>query len=144
MSSVPYLRVHPSDTVAVAVSALASGTHVTIDDLSITLAEPIAQGHKFSLKAIRAGEPVIKYGAPIGEAKSDIAIGMHVHDTNIRTLLEEEGTYHRDEEVVRHYTEKAEALRAQWHKKIPTIQAYKRDDGKIRSNEIGSSPPSAV
>ncbi|HQB90325.1 MAG TPA: altronate dehydratase family protein [Sphaerochaeta sp.] len=141
MSSVPYLRVHPSDTVAVAVSALASGTHVTIDDLSITLAEPIAQGHKFSLKAIRAGEPVIKYGAPIGEAKSDIAIGMHVHDTNIRTLLEEEGTYHRDEEVVRHYTEKAEALRAQWHKKIPTIQAYKRDDGKIGiRNEIWIVP----
>ncbi|MDX9915045.1 MAG: altronate dehydratase family protein [Sphaerochaeta sp.] len=141
MKQVSYLKVHPADTVAVAVAALEAGVPVTIDGRTITLAEAIAQGHKFSLKAIKAGEPIIKYGAPIGAATADIDIGRHVHDTNIRTLLEEEGIYRRDEEVVRHYTEKAVALRAVWRDKVPTISAYKRSEGTIGiRNEIWIVP----
>jgi len=141
MKSTPYMRVHPADTVAVAVSALAAGTVVTIDDLTITLAESIAPGHKFSLTAIAAGAPVIKYGAPIGAATRDIAVGMHVHDVNITTLLAEEGAYRRDAEVVRRYREKAAALRRQWQEKVPTIRAYRRAGGKIGiRNEIWIVP----
>jgi len=141
MKNVPYLRVHPADTVAVAVSPLEAGSTVVIDDLSITLVEAIPQGHKFSLKAIEKGEPIIKYGAPIGGAKTAIGVGMHVHDTNIRTLLEEEGTYVWDEAQVAHFAQKAALLEDAYRGKIPTIKAYKRPDGKIGiRNEIWIVP----
>lgn len=39
-------------------------------------------GHKVALRPIAAGEPVIKYGIPIGRATRDIAAGdlVHVHN----------------------------------------------------------------
>ena len=46
-----------------------------------------ADGHKYALKAIRAGENVIKYGSPIGHATEEIAAGDHVHTHNLRTNL---------------------------------------------------------
>ena len=44
-------------------------------------------GHKIALRDIKAGEPIIKYGFPIGEATSDIPAGYHVHTSNTHTLL---------------------------------------------------------
>ncbi len=46
-----------------------------------------ADGHKYALKAIRAGENVIKYGSPIGHATEEISAGDHVHTHNLRTNL---------------------------------------------------------
>ena len=141
MKNASFVKVHPADTVAVAVKTLEKGTVVTIDDISLTLGETIPQGHKFSLKAIAKGEPVLKYGAPIGGAKESINVGMHVHDTNIRTLLEEEGAYVYDEEEVALFTKKAALLRDEWKQKTPTIQAYRRDEDKIGiRNEIWIVP----
>lgn len=141
MNNAPYLRVHPNDSVAVAVSPLQAGTVVTIEDLTLTLTEAIPQGHKFSLRAIETGEPVIKYGAPIGAATAAIKAGMHVHDTNIRTLLEEQGAYSWDEEAVAHAQQKAADLKRVWETKVPTIKAYKRANGTIGiRNEIWIVP----
>ena len=44
-------------------------------------------GHKVALRDIKKGEPVIKYGFPIGEATEDIPKGGHVHSHNLHTLL---------------------------------------------------------
>ncbi len=141
MKNTPYIKIHPADTVAVAVTSLAKGTEVVIDELVLTLAEDIPQGHKFSLQAIATGDPVIKYGAPIGGATADIPPGRHVHDTNIRTLLEEEAAYCYDEEAVACFADRAAALRKEWQQKVPTIQAYKRPNGKIGiRNEIWIVP----
>lgn len=49
---------------------------------------PVPYGHKIALKDIAAGELVIKYGAPIGEATADITEGEWVHTHNLRTLLD--------------------------------------------------------
>ena len=46
-----------------------------------------ADGHKYALRDIRAGEKVIKYGMPIGKASADIKKGEHVHTHNLVTLL---------------------------------------------------------
>ncbi|MBQ9759901.1 MAG: altronate dehydratase [Clostridia bacterium] len=46
-----------------------------------------ADGHKYALKPIAAGENVIKYGSPIGHATVDIAVGDHVHTHNVKTNL---------------------------------------------------------
>ena len=53
----------------------------------------LENGHKYARTAIKAGQPVIKYGFPIGEAKCDIAQGEHVHTHNLRTALRKDGTY---------------------------------------------------
>jgi altronate dehydratase len=49
----------------------------------VTVCRRIPRGHKVALRAIRAGEPVVKYGHPIGAASVDIAPGDHVHIHNV-------------------------------------------------------------
>ncbi len=41
------------------------------------------------LRALRAGDPVIKYGARIGTATQDIVPGEHVHPHNMRSDFDE-------------------------------------------------------
>ena len=45
--------------------------------------ETIASGHKMALTRIASGEPVVKYGSPIGTATVDIEAGAHVHVHNV-------------------------------------------------------------
>ena len=40
-------------------------------------------GHKFAVRAITAGERIVKYGAPIGVATRDIEPGEYVHTHNM-------------------------------------------------------------
>lgn len=47
-----YLKIHPTDTVAVALTPLKKGSVLPINDnTTITLTEDIPQGHKFALTA---------------------------------------------------------------------------------------------
>jgi altronate hydrolase len=68
MSKSNYIILNPKDNVGVVIAR-----HKTV---------PL--GHKIALKAIKAGEPVIKFGQPIGIAKKSIRTGEHVHVHNIR------------------------------------------------------------
>ena len=77
-----FLKIHPDDKVAVALKPLAKGTSLTVDGAFITLSEDIPQGHKFALMPIKADEPVIKYGSPIGIAREDICAGAWIHTHN--------------------------------------------------------------
>ena len=63
-----YIRIHANDLVAVALAPLTEGTVIRIGDEDLVLREDIPQGHKFALRNIAAGRPVIKYNAPIGIA----------------------------------------------------------------------------
>ncbi len=76
--------ISPDDSVGVALAELKKGENAE----GITLAEDIARGHKFALKAIKSGEKVIKYGEVIGSATRDIAPGEHIHTHNMKTCLE--------------------------------------------------------
>ena len=87
------LQINPADNVAVALTALSAGAQAEADGVSITLHADVPAGHKVALRPIAAGEKVIKYGFPIGEAKCDIPAGDHVHVHNLRTLLSGELTY---------------------------------------------------
>lgn len=81
-------RVDPNDDVAVALRDLAAG-----EMHAVTIAEPIASGHKVALRPIAAGETVRKFGFPIGVALCDIVAGAHVHTHNLATALGERGDY---------------------------------------------------
>lgn len=47
-----YIKIHSHDNVAVALADMAAGTVVTIDGDTVTLAQDIARGHKFTLRGI--------------------------------------------------------------------------------------------
>jgi len=79
----------PRDDVATALADLLPGTNLTLCLAStvreVTIAEPIALGHKFALHAIASGAPVRKYGEVIGRTTRDIASGAWVHLHNLET-----------------------------------------------------------
>ncbi len=131
MQTYTVLKIHPNDSVAVAIQNLQAGQVVEVEGRSVTIKSDIPAGHKFAIKAIGEGEAVIKYGSPIGKARTDIAIGEHVHANNITTLLSETAEYHYDKERSLHFQKQAEELRMVWKDKIPTIKVYRRSNGKI-------------
>ena len=88
-----YIKIHPADKVAVALSPLTAGTVISIDTQEITLKEDIPQGHKFALQTLEAQEPVFKYGSPIGIAKEQIPAGAWIHTHNMKTALGDLLTY---------------------------------------------------
>ncbi|MGN0469191.1 MAG: UxaA family hydrolase [Acutalibacteraceae bacterium] len=47
----------------------------------------LSDGHKYAVIDIQSGEPVIKYGFPIGTAAKDIKAGERVHTDNLKTAL---------------------------------------------------------
>ena len=125
------IQIHPSDNVAVALEDVKSGETVSVEGgVSVTAIEDVKRGHKLALSAIGEGEPVVKYGNPIGVAKAAIAPGAWVHVHNVRTGLSEGGTY------------------AYHHKTFPlpqvsprTFQGYRREDGRAAiRNEIWIIP----
>lgn len=84
-----FIKIHPKDSVAVALTPLEQGKKLQIRGQDIVLREAIPQGHKFALEKIPAGAKVIKYGNSIGMAKEDILPGAWVHIHNVKTGLGE-------------------------------------------------------
>ncbi len=82
-----FLRIHEDDNVVVAINTLEAGTVVDLGDVQATASEEIPVGHKMAIKDIACGEPVIKYGFRIGNAKEDIKTGQWIHTHNVKTAL---------------------------------------------------------
>ena len=111
-----YIKIHPTDNVAVALRDLPVGFEISPrepsalgrDDKavissaaetracerwhrqvakSLTLREPIPRGHKFTLRDLGEGEDVIKYGYPIGHVTRAAAAGTLVDHSCIKTNL---------------------------------------------------------
>ena len=85
-----YIRINPGDNVAVALHPLAKGTVAVFPEkpeLSVTLAEDVPQGHKFTLCDLAEGANVIKYGYPIGHLTRPAAAGTHIDHNCIKTNL---------------------------------------------------------
>ncbi len=87
------IRITAADMVAVALRPLKAGETVSVGTETLLLKEDIPMGHKAALRDIARGEPVIKYGFPIGEATADIPAGAHIHTHNLHTLLSGEKDY---------------------------------------------------
>ena len=83
------LRIHPKDSVVVALVDLAPATPLVLanaPDLEIVTREAIPFGHKVAIRPIPQGQQVIKYGASIGLATQDIQPGEHVHVHNLTSV----------------------------------------------------------
>jgi altronate hydrolase len=120
------LRVATNDSVATALRDLEVGEHAA----GVIIAEPIARGHKVALTAIAAGEPVVKFGFPIGRATRAIAPGEHVHSHNVATALETSGQYR--------YRPDTRPAASSIH---ASFDGYRRADGRVATrNEIWIIP----
>lgn len=78
-----YLKLNADDNVAVITNdgGLPKGTR--FDD-GFTLVDDVPQAHKAALRLIPKGEPVLRYGVPIGYALEDIPAGAWVHEAAMR------------------------------------------------------------
>lgn len=121
-----WIRIHPSDTVAVALVPLQAGEVIETEQGSFALKEDIMQGHKFALQPMTAGDVVMKYGQPIGMMTQDVDQGAWVHIHNMKTRLGDllEYEYHPD-------------IHPLPERKETTFQGYRRANGKAGvRNEI--------
>lgn len=73
------------DNVGVVTGDVRPGSNVLAGDRPLTVKDAIPFGHKIALSLITAGADVIKFGVPIGRAKTTIAPGEHVHVHNIES-----------------------------------------------------------
>ena len=73
------LRLHPSDTVEVAIDAIPAGTVAA----GVQVRQRIPAGHKVAVAAMPAGAPVLKFGEVIGFAAAPIEPGDWVHTHNV-------------------------------------------------------------
>ncbi|MBO0999780.1 UxaA family hydrolase [Bacillus sp. SD075] len=87
MSEYKTLYLSTKDSVAVALSEIPENTSVVVktglEELAISILEPIRFGHKFAVKSIEQGADIIKYGEVIGAASTFIPAGAHVHVHNL-------------------------------------------------------------
>lgn len=122
-------RVTGVDSVAVALRDLNEGESISVDGQVLMLAGPAGRGHKLAVKAIKAGEPVLRYGWPIGLARRDIAPGDTVHTHNLATALTPDTSLA--------YTPLAEVILPGSRPLPRTFEGYHRPDGRVGiRNEI--------
>ena len=121
------IRINPRDNVAVALHPVAAGETLLVGGGAVTAAEEIPQGHKIALAAIAEGQPVVKYGYPIGHATADIAAGAWVHTHNMRTNLSGEEEYSYEP-----------AIPAVESVEPETFMGFRRKDGRVAAKTDAS------
>ena len=117
------LLIDPRDDVAVALTNLAVGDRVAEN---VVAATEIPAGHKVALHAVAKGEPVRKYGWPIGHATADIAAGDHVHSHNLATSLS----------GVEDYAYAPAAPEPLPRPEPATFQGYRRKNGRVGTRNV--------
>ena len=123
----PAIRLHPNDSVLVARVDLAQGSVLAEENL--TCLNRIPAGHKIAVRALRKGDPVLKYNTIIGFAAADIQPGtlMHGHNMEFREF-DRDYAYARDYKPVDMVPEASRA----------SFQGIVRADGRVATrNYIG-------
>lgn len=78
------LRIHPDDTVVVALADLPGGATVEDGAERITLTTAVKAKHKVSLRDLRVGDPIVMYGVLVGRATKSVARGDALTTDNVR------------------------------------------------------------
>ena len=125
-----YIKINPSDNVAVALTDLRAGDAVA----GVVLRTDVPRGHKIVLTDLGAGENVIKYGFPIGHVTRAVQAGEMIDHTCIKTNLEGLLEYSYHPELA---AQAGQAVSGGWS----TFRGYRRGDGQVGiRNEIWVIP----
>ncbi|MBS2098426.1 UxaA family hydrolase [Carboxylicivirga linearis] len=87
------IKIHPEDSVVVALEPISKGDKIVADGFEINVNDDVPQGHKIAIKPIKKGEHILKYAASIGIAQADVNVGDHIHVQNLRTGLGDNLSY---------------------------------------------------
>ncbi len=79
------LRLAPEDNICAVTSTVEAGETVQIEGRAVQVPIRVPMGHKIAIAVIPAGQPVRKYGLPIGTAAQRIRPGDYVHTHNLRS-----------------------------------------------------------
>jgi len=85
------VHLRPQDNIAVARRPIPAGTELAVDGGTVKLAAPIKMGHKFTVRPVKEGDAISKYGQVIGFASKNLGVGEHVHVHNVKL-----GSFERD------------------------------------------------
>jgi len=114
------IHLHPTDNVAVVRVPVSAGTELIVDGERLVTVDPIPAGHKVAVRAIQAGEMVLRYGQAIGRARETIQPGRHIHLHNLAF-----------EELDLKYDFPSSDLPIPERRDAPTFLGYRREDGRI-------------
>ncbi len=83
------IRLQPEDNVATVLRPVAAGESIRVrcgaDVTTLAAADAVPICHKISVSPIQEGQAVMKYGHSIGEARTAVGPGRHVHVHNLRS-----------------------------------------------------------
>ncbi len=77
----PFIRLDPRDNVVVARMDVPAGTAAPGE--GVAARENVPAGHKIATRALKRGEPILKYNTVIGFAAVDVEPGTRLHSHNI-------------------------------------------------------------
>lgn len=126
-----FIKINPADSVVVCLQPIKMGETINVDGISVTVRQDTPAGHKILIKDVKAGTNIIKYGYPIGHAKTDLKAGEWVNENNLKTNLAGtlEYTYNPVDEPSKIEDEKL------------TFKGYIRKNGEVGTrNEIWIVP----
>ena len=122
------LKIHPTDSVVVALADLAVGQSVAYDGGAVTLSTPVRAKHKIALRDVHVNDAIIMYGVMIGRATTFIAKGAALTTENVR----------HDAAAIDLTTPVARA----WHApdvsryRTRTFDGYHRADGRVGTRNL--------
>ncbi len=130
-----YIKINPSDNVAVALTDLRAGDAVA----GVVLRTDVPRGHKIVLTDLGEGENVIKYGFPIGHVTRAVRAGEMIDHTCIKTNLEGLLEYQYEPQMPDQVGHDADP----GHTRLDRVsfRGYRRGDGQVGiRNEIWVIP----
>jgi len=77
----------PGDNVAIAIRRLEAGEAILLDRAPRVLAHPVLEGHRFAVRPIEPGAPLLSWGLPFGHALTAIAPGDYVCNASMLAAL---------------------------------------------------------
>jgi altronate hydrolase len=84
-----FIQIHNKDNVIIVLEDVFKGEVIEHKGVEVKFQEDVKSGHKVAYKPIDIGQPIIKYGMPIGKAVKPIEAGAHVHTHNVKTQLDD-------------------------------------------------------
>jgi altronate hydrolase len=116
------LQLNPRDNVLVALQNLVQGHAVTFSGQSYSLGSNVAAKHKFAIRDLSVGDPILMYGVVVGKAVEPIAKGNALTTRNVR---HDASAFHEKSEDYRWTPPNA----SRWATKA--FRGYRRSDGQV-------------
>ncbi|GAB3985894.1 altronate dehydratase family protein [Spirosoma daeguense] len=116
------LKIHPDDSVLVALSDLEAGERLRWEGTEVITTEAIPAKHKVALQAFAPGDPITMYGVLVGKAKNAISLGGRLTTFNVQHATNSydlhDATYQWTPPSVERWQEQ-------------TFMGYHRSDGRV-------------